>query len=50
MPVVLDKVDIGPWLNGEAGTELLTPAAEFLVGRPLLSLRSEGTTSRRVMS
>lgn len=28
MPVVLDKVDIGPWLNGEAGIELLTPAAE----------------------
>jgi putative SOS response-associated peptidase YedK len=28
MPVVLDKADIGPWLNGEAGTELLRPAAE----------------------
>jgi len=28
MPVVLDKVDIGPWLNGEGGTELLKPAAE----------------------
>jgi hypothetical protein len=28
MPVVLDKVDIGPWRNGEAVTELLTPAAE----------------------
>jgi len=28
MPVVLDKADIGPWLNGEAGTELLRPATE----------------------
>jgi hypothetical protein len=28
MPVVLDKTDIGPWLKGEAGTELLRPAAE----------------------
>ncbi len=28
MPVVLAKADIGPWLGGEAGTELLKPAAE----------------------
>ncbi len=28
MPVVLDKADIGPWLSGEAGTEILKPAAE----------------------
>ncbi len=28
MPVVLDKADIGPWLNGEAGTELLKPAGD----------------------
>jgi putative SOS response-associated peptidase YedK len=28
MPVVLDKPNIGPWLSGEAGTELLRPAAE----------------------
>jgi putative SOS response-associated peptidase YedK len=28
MPVVIDKADIGRWLNGEAGTELLRPAAE----------------------
>ncbi len=28
MPVVLDKADIGQWLSGEAGTELLKPAAE----------------------
>ncbi len=28
MPVVLDNTDIRPWLNGEAGTELLRPAAE----------------------
>jgi len=28
MPVVLDKVDIGPWLKGAGGTELLPSAAE----------------------
>jgi putative SOS response-associated peptidase YedK len=28
MPVVLDKADIGRWLRGEAGTELLRPAAD----------------------
>jgi putative SOS response-associated peptidase YedK len=28
MPVVLDKADVGPWLKGDAGTELLKPAAE----------------------
>src|SRR5262249_31063601 len=28
MPVVLDKADIRPWLNGEDGIELLKPAAE----------------------
>jgi len=28
MPVVLDKADIGRWLNGEAGSELLRPVAE----------------------
>jgi putative SOS response-associated peptidase YedK len=28
MPVVLDTADIRPWLSGEAGTELLRPAAE----------------------
>jgi len=28
MPVVLDNADIGPWLNGAAGIELLRPAAE----------------------
>jgi putative SOS response-associated peptidase YedK len=27
MPVVLDEANIGPWLKGEAGTELLRPAA-----------------------
>jgi putative SOS response-associated peptidase YedK len=27
VPVVLDKADIRTWLNGEAGTELLKPAA-----------------------
>jgi putative SOS response-associated peptidase YedK len=28
MPVVLHKADIGSWLKGTAGTELLRPAAE----------------------
>ena len=28
MPVVLDKADISRWLSGEAGIELLKPAAE----------------------
>jgi len=28
MPVVLSQTDIGRWLNDEAGTELLRPAAE----------------------
>jgi putative SOS response-associated peptidase YedK len=28
MPVVLDKADIGRWLSGEAGAELLRPAGE----------------------
>jgi putative SOS response-associated peptidase YedK len=28
MPVVLDKADIRPWLNGAAGAELLKPALE----------------------
>jgi putative SOS response-associated peptidase YedK len=28
MPVVLDKADVRRWLSGEAGTELLMPAAE----------------------
>jgi len=28
MPVVLEKADIGRWLRGEVGTELLKPAAE----------------------
>jgi len=28
MPAVLDKADVGPWLSGAAGTELLKPVAE----------------------
>ena len=28
MPVLLNKVDVGWWLSGEVGTELLKPAAE----------------------
>jgi putative SOS response-associated peptidase YedK len=27
-PVVLDKADVGRWLRGEAGIEVLRPAAE----------------------
>ena len=28
LPVMLDKANVRPWLSGEAGTELLKPAAE----------------------
>ena len=28
MPVVLEHENVAPWLSGEAGTELLMPAAE----------------------
>jgi len=28
MPVVLDDVDVRPWLNGTVGAEVLRPAAE----------------------
>lgn len=28
MPVILDGADIGPWLDGSAGTELLRPAPD----------------------
>jgi putative SOS response-associated peptidase YedK len=28
MPVILEKSDIGLWLNGTAGTEILRPVAE----------------------
>ncbi len=28
MPVILDLENVGPWLRGEAGTELLKPALE----------------------
>ena len=28
VPVILDKTDLGPWLNGTAGTDLLKPAPE----------------------
>jgi putative SOS response-associated peptidase YedK len=29
MPVILEKADFGPWLNGAAGAELLKPAADY---------------------
>jgi len=28
MPVILEPENVAPWLSGEAGTDLLTPAAE----------------------
>jgi putative SOS response-associated peptidase YedK len=28
MPVLIEPNDIGPWLSGEAGTELLRPAPD----------------------
>ena len=28
MPIVLDKADIGAWLSGTVGTEVLRPAPE----------------------
>ena len=28
MPVILDKADFAPWLNGTAGAEFLRPVAE----------------------
>ena len=31
MPVVLDRADIGAWLTGQAGTELLKPADDAVL-------------------
>ena len=45
MPVVLDKADIGPWLNGAAGTELLRPAAEDRLRMWPVSKRANKTGS-----
>jgi putative SOS response-associated peptidase YedK len=28
MPVILEHENVAPWLSGDAGTELLMPAAE----------------------
>ena len=42
MPVVLNKADIGPWLNRAAGTEVLRPAGE---DRLLLALIGEVSLS-----
>ena len=28
MPVILEHENVAPWLSGEAGTDLLMPAAE----------------------
>jgi putative SOS response-associated peptidase YedK len=43
MPVVLDKTDIRPWLSGEAGIELLKPAAEDRLRVWLVSRRVNKT-------
>jgi putative SOS response-associated peptidase YedK len=39
MPVLLDEKDYGPWLNGNAGLELLKPAAEDALQRWPVSKR-----------
>jgi len=43
LPVVLDKADIRRWLRGEAGTELLKPAAEDRLRMRLVSRRVNKT-------
>jgi putative SOS response-associated peptidase YedK len=43
MPVLLDKADVGPWLKGEAGIELLRPAAEGRLRMRLVSRRVNKT-------
>jgi putative SOS response-associated peptidase YedK len=45
MPVLLDKVDFEPWLNGAAGVELLRPAAEDRVRMWPVSRRVNKTSS-----
>jgi putative SOS response-associated peptidase YedK len=42
-PLLLDKADIGPWLNGTPGTEPLRPAAEDRVRMWLVSRRVNKT-------
>jgi putative SOS response-associated peptidase YedK len=39
MPAVLADKDFEPWLSGEAGVELLKPAADDLLQRWLVSKR-----------
>ena len=39
MPVLLSEKDYEPWLSGEAGTEMLKPAAEDLLQRWPVSKR-----------
>ena len=39
MPVLLDEKDYEPWLSGNAGLELLKPAAEDVLQRWLVSKR-----------
>jgi putative SOS response-associated peptidase YedK len=43
MPVILDKRDFSPWLNGVVGTELLRPAA----GDRLRMWRYRGVSTNR---
>jgi putative SOS response-associated peptidase YedK len=43
MPVVLDKADVGQWLNGAAGTERLRPTVEDRLRMWLVSRRVNKT-------
>ena len=42
MPVLLEEKDYEPWLSGNAGLELLKPAAENVLGSPRLGFRAFG--------
>jgi putative SOS response-associated peptidase YedK len=43
MPVVLGRADIGRWLSGEGGAELLRPAAEYRLSMWPVSRRVDRT-------
>jgi putative SOS response-associated peptidase YedK len=45
MPVLLDKADFGPWLNGTGGSEILRPAGEDRVRMWPVSRRVNKTGS-----
>jgi putative SOS response-associated peptidase YedK len=46
MPVLLAERDFEPWLSGEAGLEVLKPAAEDLLERWPVSEREQLTGTR----